>query len=341
VTSEDGNLYALNQQGILLWKFQTGSPVRTTPAIGSDGTIYLASYITPSPGNPEGILYAISPSGKVKWNLTLVNFQGYDSLSSPTMGPDGTIYTSDIGFRIIAVNPGGTLKWQLTTGGEVFDSPTVGQDGTLYVGIDDDNPSPSALCGQCLVALNPDGTLKWSLGPHFSPSFIAVGADGTIYAGGTAINPDGTVKWRFFAEGIDSIGPGGTIYLSGDGLNAVNPEGTLKWQFAIDNGTSSCTSTGCSYVFVQQSSAAIGSNGIIYFGRGVTNLPSGQAGNGTGSVYAVGPNGTLVWKLGVGSVAGICGPGFCERVFSVSDPAIGSNGTIYIGSGDGNLYAIG
>src|SRR2546428_3983967 len=75
VSSEDGNLYALNLQGDLLWKFQTPSPIITSPAIGSDGTIYLASclrcnYYSPS-GPPEGILYAINPSGSLKWNLTI------------------------------------------------------------------------------------------------------------------------------------------------------------------------------------------------------------------------------------------------------------------------------
>ncbi len=346
VTSEDGNLYALNMQGQLLWKFQT--PCHdfefgaVTPALGSDGTIYLAGHICGGE-RPNGILYSINPAGRQKWNFTNPNpGEGVDSFISPTIGPNGTIYVSDVGFRIFAFNPDGTVKWQVATHGEVVGPPAVALDGTVYVEIDD--PPPTGSCQQvlnkCLIALNPDGTFRWGLfsGGSSSP---AVGSDGTIYAGGTAINPDGTVKWQFFAGGIDSVGPDGTIYLSGDGLNAVKPEGTLKWRFAIDNGTSSCTSIGCSYVFVQQSSAAIGSNGIIYFGRGVTNLPSGQAGNGIGSVYAIAPNGTLVWKLGVGSVAGICGPGFCERVFSVSDPAIGSDGTIYVGSSDGNLYAIG
>src|SRR2546428_124618 len=62
VTSEDGNLYALNLQGHLLWKFRTPSPLRTTPAIGSDGTIYLAGSTCPPCGDaqPAGLLYAIS-----------------------------------------------------------------------------------------------------------------------------------------------------------------------------------------------------------------------------------------------------------------------------------------
>ena len=343
VSSEDGNLYALNLQGDLLWKFQTPSPIITSPAIGSDGTIYLASclrcnYYSPS-GPPEGILYAINPSGSLKWNLTIANTGEGGELSSPTIGPDGTIYTSDIGFRIIAVNPDGTLKWELAAGGEVFDSPTVGHDGTLYVGIDDDNPSPSLLCAQCMVALNPNGTVRWSLFGLFGVGPLAVGPDGTIYAGGYAINHDGTAKWRFPAGYIDSIGRDGTIYISGDSLYAINPDGTLQWQFTIGGSGGHCITTDCSvtsYVTIQQSSVAIGSNGILYFGSGVTDSTcsvSGCTRYGAGNLYAMAPNGTLSWKFAVGSTAGL--------YFSVSDPAIGSNGTIYVGSSDGNLYAIG
>src|SRR3989441_3614936 len=71
VTSEDGNLYALNMQGQLLWKFQTlchdfefGA---VTPAIDSDGTVYLGGRLC-SGERPHGILYAINPAGRQKWN---------------------------------------------------------------------------------------------------------------------------------------------------------------------------------------------------------------------------------------------------------------------------------
>jgi outer membrane protein assembly factor BamB len=342
VGSSDGNLYALNRQGELLWKFQTSLPIRTSPAIGSDGTIYLGSFVRSASGRPEGILYAINPGGKLNWNLTIVNSgEGIDSLSSPTIGPDGTIYVSDVGFRIVAVHPEGTIKWELTTHGEVVDSPALAPDGTVYVGIDD--PGPAGLCSQCLVALNPDGTLKWGALPHrIGFSSPAVGSDGTIYLGGYAVNPDGTVKWQHPGTfDSPSIGSDGTIYGEGNGgLNALTPDGTLQWQFSIEKSGGSCTLTGCSYVLVQQSSVAIGSSGIIYFGSGVTNLPNGGSAFGAGTLYAVNPDGNLAWRFATGSITGLCGPGFCEHIFSVSDPAIGSDGTIYVGTSDGNLYAI-
>jgi large repetitive protein len=353
VGSEDGNLYALNLQGVLVWKFHTNSPITTSPAIGSDGTIYVAGCLRcpfPSPaGGPEGVLYAISPDGRMIWNLTLANFQGYDSLSSPTIGPDGTIYTSDVGFRVVAVHPDGTLKWELLTNGEVFDSPAIAPDGTVYVGIDD--PDSQGVClSQCFVALDSNGAVKWGL-PIYGGGFSspAVGSDGTVYVRGLAIDSNGTLKWQDRPFSSPSIGSDGTIYGSGSegdiygsiggGLYALTPDGTLKWHFPLNSSGGSCSPTGgCSYFSVQESSVAIGSNGLLYVGVGVTNLPS--VGNATGSVYAVSRNGTLVWKFGVGSIPGLCGPGYCQGLFLVSDPAIGWDGTVYVGSTDGNLYAI-
>ncbi len=342
VGSTDGNLYALNLQGQLIWKFQTPSPIGTTPAIGSDGTIYLASSIRNSSGYPEGILYAISSAGRMIWNVTLANFQGYDSLSSPTIGSDGTIYTSDVGFRTLAVNPDGTVMWVLQTGGEVFDSPAVGQDGTLYVATDDDNPSPTVVCGQCVAALNPDGTVKWNLRPGGGFGFPAVGSDGTVYVNGVAISSNGTLEWQDRPFVSPSIGTDGTIYGTGNqGLFAINQDGSTRWRFPTETEGGSGDPC-CSYDLVQESSVAIGSNGILYFGDWFDHYCScapEPSGYGNATVYAVNQDGTQAWNFVIQPTIA-CSIFPCPTL-SLSDPAIGSDGTLYIGSGDGNLYAIG
>ena len=314
VDSDDGNLYALNSQGVLVWKFQTNfsfAPYRprTTPAVGSDGTIYLAGTLSNAgAAGAEGILYAINPGGKLKWSITVPPIEGVGGFLSPTLGPDGTIYVSDFDFRVLAVHPDGTLKWSVNTFGEVWGSPALALDGTIYVGIDD--PGPTGACGQCLIAINPDGSIKWTdtatrniQGP--SP---AVGSDGTIYVGATgfgalfAINSDGTVKWESpgGSQSSPSIGRDGTIYAAGaTGMDAFYPNGTLRWEFPI--GLSA------------PSDATVDSNGLVYFVSGA-------------NAYAVSPNGSLVWKfpLPLGSSL-----------------VIGSDSTMYSGGSDGNLYAIG
>ena len=44
------------------WNYTTGSDIVSSPAIGSDGTIYFGSY--------DGKLYALNPNGTQKWNYT-------------------------------------------------------------------------------------------------------------------------------------------------------------------------------------------------------------------------------------------------------------------------------
>ena len=47
-------MYALNPDGALKWRYMTGDAVYSSPAIGSDGTVYV--------GSDDGYLYAIQGS---------------------------------------------------------------------------------------------------------------------------------------------------------------------------------------------------------------------------------------------------------------------------------------
>jgi outer membrane protein assembly factor BamB len=64
----------------LKWSYDTGAPVSSTPAIGADGSVYIA--------NEVGDFFTFSPDGSLKWKISL----GEQFLSSPTLGEDGTIY---------------------------------------------------------------------------------------------------------------------------------------------------------------------------------------------------------------------------------------------------------
>lgn len=107
------------------WEFLIGNPIRSSPAIASDGTIYV--------GSRDNKLYAINPDGTKKWEF----WAGNDTNSSPAIGADGTIYVSAINNRLYAINPDGTKKWEFVTGDEIYSSPAIGADGTIYVGSDD------------------------------------------------------------------------------------------------------------------------------------------------------------------------------------------------------------
>jgi outer membrane protein assembly factor BamB len=310
--ASDGTLYigsgngvnAINSNGTLKWTFPTGYSTPSSPSIGTDGTIYF--------GSDDGALYAISSNGALKWKYSIGPNYGVSSyVSSPVVSADGTIYILSPGSGFYAVNPNGTLKWSLGGLGG-YSSPALAPDGTVYVN------------SGWLYAINPNGSIRWTYYVDQMWSSPAIAPDGTVYVGGEtenstfyAINPNGTLKWSYdtgfhrpgqtgyASYSHPSIGKDGTIYIgSNDGnLYAIRPDGGLKWKYTFADGTQNL------YLFY--SSAAIGSDGTVYIG-------------GNDGVYAFNSDGTVKWSYPTGWI--------------YSSPAIGSNETLYIRSGD-QLYA--
>jgi len=245
--------------------------------------------------------------GAVKWTFAM-GLGGTVSLSA-AIGPDGTIYTGSNDKNLYAVNPDGSMKWYLPTGGTVT-APAIGADGTIYAGSQD--------CK--LYAVNANGITKWTAYTGAAiQSSPTIGPDGVIYLGSNdsylhAFNPDGSQKWVFpTLDGIytsPALGIDGTIYfMSDDGmtmyLTAVNPDGTLKWANALSEA----------YWSLLNPSPAVGPDGVIYC-------------SGTGySLFAVNPDGSTRWSFTTSGSVRTC-------------PAIGTDGTIYFGSADNNLYAV-
>lgn len=214
-----------------------------TPAIGSDGTIYVAT----STG-----LYAFDPAHKTKWSKPYTD----GATSSPSIAADGTVYVHTGDGYLYAYLPDGTQKWRATVPGISYSSPAIAADGTIYIGSDDHN----------LYALKPaDGSVRWKFDTgaevYSSP---AIGADGTLYVGTLstkffAISPTGGQVWMYQVGGNVSssaaIAADGTIYFGCyDGkLYALNSNGTLKWSYT----------TGAE---IRASSPAVSSDGTIYIG---------------------------------------------------------------------------
>jgi outer membrane protein assembly factor BamB len=327
VGSHNGYLFAINQDGTEKWRFDAGPPsyderwnvsksIMATPAIASDGTIYVLS--------SANHLFAINPDGSEKWRFYVL--WGSDFWSSPTIGPDGTIYigsarsqeVSNYDGGLIAVNPDGTEKWLFDDNSGVTSVAAIGDDGTIYFGGNVANPAGGNF--GTVYALTPSGGKIWEfLIENWMESSPVIGSDGTIYIGSGrearlyALNSDGTEKWRFQASdgwsAVPAIGKDGTIY--GGAWNAyfyaLNPDGTERWKFKTPDAFEGVIS-----------SAAIGSDGTVYVG------------SNSGNFYAFDPaDGTVKWNFET------TGSGI------VNSPAIGADGTIYFGSWNHKLYAIG
>jgi len=103
-----------------VWSTPTLGFVISSPAIGSDGTIYMGSF--------DGKLYALDPStGLPRWTFS-TNDHIY---SSPALGQDASgatnaIYVGSADGSIYKLSPSGQLLWSYDTGDVVRSSPVLG-----------------------------------------------------------------------------------------------------------------------------------------------------------------------------------------------------------------------
>jgi outer membrane protein assembly factor BamB len=254
-----GYIYAIASDGALKWTEHGGEVgYYTSPAIGPDGTIYIAKS---DPLGGEGdyvLLYSYTDngtSGTLNWSFRIAA----DLLhSSPAVVGD-TIYIGGFYHYLAAVVDNGSyasLKWSYDLGIAPKSSPAIGPDGTVYIGS----------TANKLWAINDDGnsaSLKWSYttGDDVN-STPAIDAVGNIYVGSYdaklyAIDTSGTLKWSLSLGDVlhsPAIDADGIIYVGSndDRLYAINSNGTIKWVYRTDDNV--------------WSSPAIGPDGTIYFG---------------------------------------------------------------------------
>ena len=226
----NGTLYALNPDGTVKWKYNTGKYNIHQVLLGPRDTIFVSLIDEVERALYPRELLIISSDGRLRDSI----IPPRQDMLSPGMsiGADGTLYS---GYeRLYAWSADGAVKWMYDVGKDIYYTPPViGDDGTIYVIIGKSR----------LYAINPDGTFKWAtipLGIGLNPP--AIGADGTVYVASCrdgvlyALNSeDGIPKWVYNlgAKVYHSpvIDGEGTIYVVGYRLYAINPDGTLKWSF--------------------------------------------------------------------------------------------------------------
>jgi len=121
-------------------------------------------------GGGGGSIVRAQADGAQRWAFSTLSTSTAGAIvSSPAVGPDGTIYvgvevgaigTSSPGGRVFAVSPSVAQKWVFTTPDWVDSTPAVAADGTVYFGCWDGT----------FYAIKSDGTKKWS---YAAGGFIA------------------------------------------------------------------------------------------------------------------------------------------------------------------------
>ncbi len=278
-----------------------------SPALDRDNTMYV--------GGDDGIIYAISSDGTVKWTYNTgspvtTNAAIYYSPDNEHAQYNGTIYVGLQDGRVLALGPAGNLKWTCHAGSPINASPALAADGTIYVGKE----------LSVLLAITPDGDQKWARAMPDSEEGIydpVIDPHGTIYFGVRddnhfyAYNPDGSQKWVTYvvngARSAAALGKDGTIYfVTPLNLRALWPSGDPKWRvFVGEFGDVDAT-------------PVIGHQGMIYVSAHALN--------------AINPDGTYGWVFWPG-------PGSPTPV--VSSVAVDSNGLIYaVGALDKRIYCV-
>jgi len=226
-SSQDRNVYMLNNEGGLIWSYEGDDQFNSTPAIDENSTIYI--------GCMDNNLYALNSDGTLKWSFSA----GDGIQSSPSINFDGSIVFGSLDDKIYSLNYDGTKKWDFPTGGDITSSPAVGEDGTIYIGSQDGN----------LYSIFSWGWKNWNYPTgNAVNSSPALSSDGMVFVGSNdgwfyGVNSDGSHAWKYNFVGMVSsspaIGYDGRVYVGSgnDRLHAI-----AKW-IPSSTPTASPTST--------------------------------------------------------------------------------------------------
>ena len=326
---------------VAVFTYNLTGMVRSSPAVGTDGTVYV--------GSDDGCLYALSADGSTKWKYKT----GGDITSSPALGFEGTVYVgSGDGYLYALHGADGSFKWKHKTEGAVSSSPAVSAEDIVYFGSDDGY----------LYALNgADGILKmggWKYKTGGAISSSPAVAHGIVYFGSEdgflyALNAtNGNHKWKYrmhparvytLQSTNTQCGPkhgacAATLYTD---VNEDEPSG---WPWII---APCCSWLGWCGTTWDHCSSSVGSGSQTDYSWGGNGDYTWCSKETWQQKY---PNSVASWDkvspTAINSAVGAPAPSqpWCSRSPWLerrgSSPTVGANGTVYVGSEDGTLYAL-
>lgn len=296
VSTTNSGLYAIYPNGTQKWHQDLDGFNGQQPALGPDGTIYIAT---------NDHLHAFYLNGSIRWKLNIDHGWFADS---PIIQSMGTIYIgTDDGF-IYSINSNGTIKWTFQLG-----YPIISLSVDLY-----DNLYTSAYDLAYLYSFFPNGTVRWTFKlPSYNFDAPTIGSDGTIYVAAwndlIAINQNGTEKWRYNTKvlsGSPALAPDGTIILSPwyfSDVIALDPnDGHLVWRCNLGDQH-------------DKSRPAISNDGTIFIAY--VDFTGERA-----YLAALNPDGNLKWTSRLTHDNSIY-----DAIY-IADPSISADGTIYVRS---------
>lgn len=322
----------------VLWTYQTGFIISSSPAV-SHGRVYVGSWdwsiycfemdsgnllwnystsseITSSPavvngkvyvGSQDTYLYCLDAiDGSLLWDFKT----GFIIETSPTVVNDRVFFSSSDGSLYCLNTEDGSLVWEYETNSAFVSSPAVFNE-KIYIGI---------VNGDFICLNSTTGTHLWTFtttsGIYSSPTLN----DGKIYFGANDYNvyclnaENGSFIWSYNAQSEVHSSPSiayGSLYIgTSDGriLCLDKDTGYLLWSYTINGSV--------------ESSPGV-ADGNVYF---VTDPCCGF----TSYLFCLNAySGALIWSYNLNT-----------QFQTKSSPALAA-GKVFVGSGDGIVYAFG
>lgn len=310
--------YAIDKEGQNLWTFETESYFANNivPIIASDSTIYF--------GSRNRSIYALKPNGELKWQIKNIVWgwvHGY-----MTIAKNGDLYVPS-GDTLVIIDPGGIVKEKRTIEGLkgrsfIF---STGGDTIFYFTGGGDITEPGSLNAEKL-----DGELIWSY--NFATHNLGapmVDNLNKIYVFGTdstaannfflySINPDGTMNWRYKINYYEYYSAptmdkdGNVIFSTRTNSNMKNIIVSLDY-YGNENWISQLPGN-----FEE----SLIDHGLVCDAEGKIYCGSTFA----GYFYCLNSDGEILWTLDL------------EDYDYDTSPAIGSDGTLYIGTHQSSTF---
>lgn len=231
VGSDDDRFFGLNAGGGQRWSLETEGDADTAATPTPDHGLVFAAGLT---------LFFARQDGSVVWRVRAKR----KIFSSPTVGPDGTVYVGAQDNRLYAVRRVGSVRFQIDLNDDVDCAPALDDDGTLFVGTD----------GGSVVAVNTEtGEVIWrrDVGGHVRGG-LTVTRSHDVVAGVYGPSPGvvrlrgdtGEQVWRFSVPGTGARefgvhgspvedARGNLIFgAQDDAVYALSPAGELRWKLA-------------------------------------------------------------------------------------------------------------
>jgi outer membrane protein assembly factor BamB len=319
-----------HSQGVLQWMFDAGAAIRAPIAVGGAPGYESVYFVT-----ADGVLHAIGRGGRERW-------RAHARAIAPALGPGGTLYITIDDGALRALSPDGAMRWRFaeasgtTASQAAVDLLAVARDGTVF-----------CASSGAILAVAPYGALKWRIDVGEVAQAAPMPDGGVIAAVGhatvVAFAADGVERWRFAPDG----GIAGKIAVTEDRIYVGGADGVVH-ALSVDGAELTRIPVDGALV----AGPVADSKGDLGFLTDSVHIISSD--DASERQLALGkreevrllvmPGGQVVVAAGDGRIDILerDGPdGWSAKLSSgVTAIAAGSDGTLYVATASGRLYAI-